>query len=423
MLAKGIAAILVVVSIASLGRAAGQPPKPAADEEAILVAKGNNSLALAIYQQLQGNTGNLFFSPYSVSTAMAMPYAGAKGATQEQMAEVLWYPTSAQILQKLGLTRAPLTQEQFAQACGRVIKDLALRGGRSNCELRIANALWGQRDYKFRRAFTSLVEKQYGGKLQEMDFITMADNARQTINAWVEKQTAGKIKNLIGPGVLDAATRLVLTNAIYFKGSWARKFKPEQTRAEPFTLLGGSSVQVSMMIQESRFGYAETDKLQVLEMPYAGEELSMVILLPKENEGIGQLEADLTAEGLAQWLDAIHTRTVIVTIPKFKMTCKFAMDSVLQAMGMTEAFSKNADFSGMTGKRDLFISAVIHQAYVDVNEEGTEAAAATGVIMKLTSAGPEMTPIFRADHPFLFLIRDKTTGSILFFGRLANPQS
>jgi len=215
----------------------------------------------------------------------------------------------------------------------------------------------------------------------------------------------------------------VLTNAIYFKGSWACKFKADQTRTEPFTLLGGSEVQVPMMIQEASFGYAETDRLQVLEMPYAGGDLSMVILLPKENYGIGRLQVDLTDESLAEWLDPIATRDVIVTIPKFKTTSKFAMESVLRAMGITEAFSKNADFSGMTGKRDLFISAVIHQAYVDVNEEGTEAAAATGVVMKLTSAGPGLTPIFRADHPFLFLIRDKATGSILFLGRMANPQS
>lgn len=422
MLTRGIATACIIMSIAVIG-CAGQPRMTAVGEEATLVAKGNNSFALALYRQLQGNTGNLFFSPYSVSAAMAMTYAGAKGPTQEQMAQVLQYPTSAQTLQTLGLTREPLTPEQFAQAYGRIIKDLNNRGRRNKYELRVANALWGQKDHKFLRSFTSLVERHYGGALKELDFITATENSRQAINDWVEKQTAGKIKNLLGRGVVDPATRLVLTNAIYFKGNWARKFKPEQTRAEPFTLPGGSSVQVSMMIQESRFGYAETDRLQVLEMPYSGEELSMVILLPKENEGISQLEAELTAESLAQWLDAIGTRDVIVTIPKFRMTSKFAMESVLRAMGMTEAFSKNADFSAMTGERDLFISAVVHQAYVDVNEEGTEAAAATGVVMKLTSVAPELPPIFRADHPFLFLIRDKTSGSILFLGRLMNPQN
>jgi serpin B len=422
MFIRGIAAALVVVSVAGCG-CAGQPANNPAGEETTLVARGNNSFALAVYQQLQGNPGNLFFSPYSISTALAMTYSGAKGPTQEQMAQTLCYPTSVQALQKLGLTREPLTQEQFALAYGRVIKDLNAQGARNKYQLRVANALWGQQDFEFLPAFIALVQKQYGGQLQKVDFITATEKARQTINAWVEKQTNGKIKDLIGRGVLDAATRLVLTNAIYFKGNWARQFKLDQTRIEPFTLLDGGTVQTPMMNQESKFGYGETETLHLLELPYVGENLSMVILLPKENNGIGKLEADLTAENLAQWLGAIGTRDVIVTIPKFKMTSKFAMESVLRAMGMTEAFSQNADFSGMTGRRDLFISAVIHQAYVDVNEEGTEAAAATGVVMKLTSAGPELTPIFRADHPFLFLIRDKTSGSILFLGRVTNPQS
>jgi serpin B len=422
MLAREIAAALVVVSIAGSG-CAGQPAKTTAGEETTLVARGNNAFAIALYRQLEGNPGNLFFSPYSISTAMAMTYAGAKGSTQEQMAQTLWYPTSAQVLRKLGSAREPLTQEQFAEVYGQTVKGLNTQGAQNKYQLRVANALWGQRDYEFLPAFVTFVQRHYGGQLQKVDFITDMEEARQMINTWVEKQTSGKIKNLISQGVLDAATRLVLTNAIYFKGAWARQFKADHTRAEPFTLLGGDSVQVTMMNQEAEFGYAETDTLQALEMPYAGEGLSMVILSPKEPNGIGRLEAELTAENLNKWLGAIGTRDVIVTIPKFKMTSKFAMESVLRAMGMTEAFSKNADFSGMTGKRDLFISAVIHQAYVDVNEEGTEAAAATGVIMKLTSAGPEMTPIFRADHPFVFLIRDKASGSILFLGRVMNPQS
>jgi len=415
-------AALVVASIAGSG-CASQPARIAASDETTPAAQGNNAFALALYRQLEGNSGNLFFSPYSISTAMAMTYAGAKGATQEQMAQVLWYPTSAQVLQKLGSSQTPLTQEQFAQVCGQVIKKLNAQGAQNKYQLRVANALWGQRDYEFLPAFVSLVQKEYGGQLQKVDFITAMEEARETINAWVEKQTNGRIKNLIGQGVLDATTRLVLTNAVYFKGNWARQFRADHTRAEPFTLLGGDSVQVSMMNQEAEFGYAETDTLQAIEMPYAGGGLSMVVLSPREPNGIGRLEAELTAENLDKWLGGLRTRNVIVTIPKFKLTSKFAMESVLRAMGMTDAFSKNADFSGMTGGRDLFISAVIHQAYVDVNEEGTEAAAATGVVMKLTSAGPEMTPIFRADHPFVFLIRGKASGSILFLGRVMNPRS
>ncbi len=416
------AATLVVLSAAGSGCAA-QAAKADRNKETTLVAQGNNGFAVGLYRQLRGQEGNLFFSPYSISAALGMTYAGAKGSTTEQMAQTLCYPTSAEILKRLGMTGEPLTQEQFALAFGQIIKDLNSRGDAGKYELRVANALWGQKDYEFLRAFVQTVEEQYGGKLQELDFVGAVEKARRTINFWVEKQTNDKIKDLIGPGVLDAMTRLVLTNAIYFKGNWASQFKKDRTQDEPFTLIDGSTVQTPMMNQKAQFGYAETDMLQVLEMPYAGEELAMVVLLPKKADGIGELEKALTAENLARWLDGVSSREVIVAMPKFKMTSKFSMESVLRSMGMTDAFSQAADFSGMTGRRDLFISAVIHQAYVDVNEEGTEAAAATAVTMKLTAALPDQTPVFRADHPFVFLIRDKASGSILFLGRVMNPQS
>ena len=416
------AALLVLASAMGSGRNSDAAKMDRSDETTP-VAQGNNAFAVGLYQQLQGGEGNLFFSPYSISTALAMTYAGARGRTQDQMAQTLCYPTTAEVVQKLGLAGEPLTQEQFAEAFGRIIKDLNARGGKGKYELRVANALWGQQGYEFLRAFTQLVEKQYGSKLQEVDFVAAVEKARRTINSWVEKKTNDKIKDLIGPGVLNAATRLVLTNAIYFKGNWASQFKKDRTTDGPFTLLNGRKVQTPMMNQKARFGYAETDSLQVLEMPYAGEELSMVVLLPRKTDGIGELEKDLTAENLAQWLDKAPNREVIVTMPKFKMTNKFSMSAVLASMGMKDAFTAAADFSGMNGGRDLFISAVIHQAYVDVNEEGTEAAAATGVAISLTAALPDRTPVFRADHPFLFLIRDKASGSILFLGRVMNPQS
>jgi serpin B len=402
---------------------AGAPADANLPPDARLVAHGNNCFALELYRKLPGEKGNLFFSPYSVSAALAMTYAGARGQTQEQMARVLCFPTSAPTLQKLGAAGQPLSPEQFAQAFGRIIKNLNARGGQNKYELRVANALWGQKGYEFLPGFVQLVEKEYEGKLQTVDFVAAAEQARRTINAWVEKQTNDKIKDLISPGMLDALTRLVLTNAIYFKGNWARQFETKQTQDAPFTLLDGSTVQVPMMNQQAEFGYAQIESLQALEMPYVGEALSMVVLLPKEQAGIGTLEKSLTAQNLAKWLDAMRKREVIVAMPKFKMTSKFGLNDVLQSMGMTDAFSDRADFTGMTRRRDLFISAVIHQAYVDVNEEGTEAAAATGVTMKALSVGPGQTPIFRADHPFLFLIRDKASGSILFLGRTMNPQS
>jgi serpin B len=420
MMMHEIAVALLVLASAQGG---GQPAQPDRSEGTALVAQGNNAFAVGLYRQLRSHEGNLFFSPYSISTALAMTYAGAKGRTQEQMAQTLCYPTCAQVMQKLGLTGEPLTPEQFAQTFGRIIKDLNSRGGKDKYELRVANALWGQKNYEFLRSFTQLVEDQYGGKLQELNFVKAVERARRTINSWVEKQTNDKIKDLIGPGDLDASTRLVLTNAIYFKGDWASQFKKDRTQDEPFILLDGSTVQTPMMNQKAQFGYMETDAIQALEIPYAGEELAMMVLLPKKADGIGELEKALTAENLAQWLDGVSRREVVVAMPKFKMTSKFSMADVLRTMGMTDAFTSDADFSGMTGRRDLFISAVIHQAYVDVNEEGTEAAAATAIGIKATAMLPDQPPVFRADHPFLFLIRDKASGGILFLGRVMNPQS
>jgi serpin B len=401
---------------------AAKPAEPNLSNNARLAARGNDCFALQLFQKLQGEKGNLFFSPYSISTALAMTYAGARGGTQEQMAQALCFPTAKEVVQKLAEGREPLSPEDFARAFSEIIKDLNARGGKSAYELRVANALWGQQDFEFLPSFAKLVEDQYGGHLEQVDFVKAAEKARQTINAWVEKQTNGKIQDLIGPGLLDRMTRLVLTNAVYFKGTWASQFQKEGTRDEPFTLLEGGQVQVPMMNQQARFGYSEADSLQVLEMPYVGQELSMVVLLPKEAAGISDLEKALTSENVPKWLGGLRQQEVIVAVPKFKMTHRFNMGAVLQGMGMTDAFTRQADFSGMTGRRDLFISAVVHQAYVDVNEEGTEAAAATGVTMKVTSIAPGKVPVFRADHPFLFLIRDTRSGSILFLGRMMNPK-
>ncbi len=387
------------------------------------VAEGNNRFAMELYQKLATSEGNLFFSPYSISTALGMTYAGARGETARQMAEVLRFPTSPKVLEEMDLAGRPMTQEEFAQAFGMIVKDLNAQGSQDKYQLSVANALWGQKGYAFLPAFLKLVESEYGGKLQEMDFRSAAEKARQTINAWVAKQTNEKIKELIGPGVLDRMTRLVLTNAIYFKGNWATQFKENRTRPAPFTLLDGEKIQTPMMNQKSEFAYAEAGDLQILELPYVDDELSMVILLPKALDGIRQLERELTSAKLAAWLAPRRKQEVIVSLPKFKMTSKFGLAKILASMGMPDAFSRQADFSGMTGRRELSISAVIHEAYVDVNEEGTEAAAATGVVMKLTSMGPDRTPVFRADHPFIFMIRDNSSGSVLFLGRVMNPKS
>ncbi|MBN2020979.1 MAG: serpin family protein [Sedimentisphaerales bacterium] len=398
-------AVLVVVLVSIAVSCGAIEPIPSRQN----FVEGNNKFALELYQKLQDKQGNLFLSPYSISTALAMTFAGARGETERQMAKTLQFP-------------ATIRNERFHKVFGSIISQLNSAGEKGGFELVVANALWGQKDYKFKDDFLTLVKSNYEGSLEQVDFVKQTEEARKTINDWVENKTKDKIKELIKPGLVDAMTRLVLTNAIYFKGKWALQFKPEQTKDAPFNLRGGEKTTVPMMSQTERFGYTEANNVQVLEMPYVSNTLSMVILLPKENEGIKDLEKNFTVENLTGWLGKLRKREVQVFIPRFKLTSEFELAEVLASMGMPDVFSAKADFSGMTGARDLFISAVVHKAYVDVNEEGTEAAAATGVGMKLTAI-PAPPPVFRADHPFIFLIRDNQTGSILFMGRCANPKS
>ncbi|MHC4425295.1 MAG: serpin family protein [Planctomycetota bacterium] len=387
-----------------------------------IILEANNKFALGLYAKLQSRDGNLFFSPYSISTALAMVYAGARGETESQMAEVLHFPIVVNPATESSSTPVP-DRQRFASAFGKIIKDLNNRGQKGIYELSVANALWGQERYGFLEEFLELIKTNYGGQFSEVDFIRATEATRKTVNTWVERKTNNKIKNLIGKGVLDAMTRLVLTNATYFKGNWARQFEEERTRDAPFTLADGKKIETAMMNQTAEFGYVETETFQALELPYVDDELSMIVLLPKKFDGLCDLEKTLTLENLSQWLGRLRKQEVVVSVPKFKMTSQFSLASVLKSMGMNDAFSGSADFSGINGKRDLFISAVIHKAYVDVNEEGTEAAAATAVAVRLTSVAPVRIPVFRADHPFLFLIRDNDSVSILFIGRVMNPKT
>ncbi len=291
--------------------------------------------------------------------------------------------------------------------------------GKPTYELVVANALWGQKGYPYQPAFLNLVSRNYGASLEHVDFVQF-ELARRQINAWVEKQTRDKIKELIQPGNIDANTRLVLTNAIYFKGAWADPFKKELTREEPFHLDGGRSVPVKLMHQQRLYSYMETDDMQAVEVPYAGQRLSMVVLLPKKIDALAALEKQMTPETIDRWVGQLHAQDVELSLPKFKMTCEFELSKQLKALGMMAAFSGNADFSGITTAEGLAISKVIHKAFVDVNEEGTEAAAATAVVMRPTGMFHRPAPpvVFRADHPFVFMIRDRSTNAVLFVGRM-----
>ncbi|MBN1659474.1 MAG: serpin family protein [Anaerolineae bacterium] len=364
---------------------------------------GNTDFALALYQKLRGVEGNLFFSPYSISTALAMTYAGARGSTGAQMAQVLHF----------GLDQEPL-HAAFATLEAR----LAEVGRQGQVQLKVANALWPYTGYTLLAPFVGLVLRYYGVEITAVDYYD-PEAARLKINAWAEEKTERKIRELIPPGIIDELTRLVLTNAIYFKGSWASQFDPALTRDAPFSVTSERQVQVSMMTKKAEFGYREVDGLQVLELPYAGDDLSMVVLLPGEIDGLADVEARLTQENLERWTRDLWAVEVQAWLPRFEITCPIELSEALHSMGMVDAFDAD-DFAGMVGADSLHIQAVLHKAFVAVNEEGTEAAAATAVVMGLRCVPPP-PPLFRADHPFLFLIREKRTGSILFLGRVIKP--
>lgn len=370
------------------------------------IINANNQFALEFYSNLRQNEkGNIFFSPYSVSTALSMVYEGARGQTAKEIQSVFHLPEDAD-----------LRRSSIAAIYNQLNKKDA------KYKLNTANALWMQKDYQLLQDYLAAVERYYAGKAANVDFRGATEEARKTINNWVEEKTNNKIKDLFPRGSLNPLTRLVLTNAVYFKGNWVKQFDKSQTKEEDFKVGDDKTIKTQMMSRtdkESKFGYAETKDLQILEMPYEGKDLSMLVFLPKNND-LESLEKLLTPEKLSQWKKEIKEKRVNVYLPKFTFNTKYTLNENLANMGMPRAFTDQADFSGINGGKDLYIQLVVHQAFVDVNEEGTEAAAATGISVGITSVGP-IIPEFRADHPFIFLIQEKETGNILFMGRVVNP--
>jgi len=378
------------------------------------VVAGNTRFALDLYARLAGQ-GNLFFSPYSISSALAMTYAGARANTETEMAAVLHLPRDA------SETAAVWGHDRVAAAFAATEKSIAADPKTRGYELHVANSLWGQKEYPFLETFLSDLEKHYGAGMNRVDFVTNAEGARGEINAWVEDRTREKIKDLIPPGVLGPATTLVLTNAIYFKGLWEIQFDTKATEVAPFHG-ERAETSVSLMRRKDDYRYLETEDLQVIELPYQGDGASMVVVLPRENlaGGLATVEKALTSERLDEWSTGLGKQEVTVHLPRFEMTWGTAeLRDDLIALGMHDVFRGDAaDLSGMDGTKTLFVSNVLHKAFVEVNEEGTEAAAATAVVT-LKASFQEPT-VFRADRPFLFLIRDTATGAILFMGRVTD---
>ena len=401
----GIASLLAAGGIggryAWLSWKYGPPPEWTGDMQ--VVAEGNNRFGFELYGKLsESEKGNIFFSPYSIHTALGMTATGAKGTTRDQMVKVLHLPEDEQ----KGLASGDL---------GRYYTH-----PRRHVELNVANAIWGQKGYGWHAEWLALQTERFGAGFQEADFQTNPDAERQRINQWVEEKTQKRIKELLRPGQVTERTYMVLANAIYFKGKWAEQFDPRKTQEAPFHLGDGKAIQVPMMHGAPRCRIGHLEDVEVLELAYKGDELSMVVILPAKRDGLPSIEKQLSAEALGKWMSALRdSKERPVSLPPFRIESRFDLPPQLQALGMIDAFGDGiANFNGMRPGAGLCIGPVAHKAFVEVNEEGTEAAAATAVVMMKVSA----PKTFEADHPFLFLIRDAKRGTILFMGRVMNPK-
>ena len=375
-----------------------------------MLVEENSAFAFDLYQLLRQDNNNVFFSPYSISQALAMTYSGARGETEKQMSDTLHFV---------------LSQDRLHPAFNGLDIELSKRGegaqgkDEEGFRLNIVNAIWGQEDYRFLSEFLDVLAENYGAGLRALDFVNAPEESRITINDWVSEQTEGRIEDLIPEGAIDALTRLVLTNAIYFNAAWQFPFNEDATTDGPFYLLDGGEVIVPMMTQTESFGYTKGDDYQAVELPYDGQELSMIILLPSDGQ-FENFESSMVYQRVTGIISSLAGQQVNLTIPKFEFESEFSLKKALTTMGMPVAFSADADFSGMTGNRDLAIDDILHKAFVSVDEAGTEAAAATAVIMTLTAV-PAPPVVVTVDRPFIFLIRDIETGTILFIGRVVNP--
>ena len=373
----------------------------ATEEGVERVVKANNQFAFELYDELSKEHENVFFSPYSIDVALAMTYEGANSKTKGEMERALHIPTDDK-----------LRRSSYAKLYN------ILNNKSNSYILKTANALWIQRDFRILDSYKEVISKYYCGKVENIDFKNNPDKAREIINNWVKKETEGKIRELIPKNGVNDMTRLVITNAIYFKGTWEREFDKDKTHDEDFWINKDKKVKVKMMTTRGVFNYAEDAKFQVLELPYKGDDIAMLVFLPKDiNPNVS-----LSIDEFYSLKDNLKEEEIEVFIPKFKMEMGYNLNRPLYNLGIREAFSYDADFSKIDGKKDLFIQNVFHKAFIEVNEEGTEAAAATAVVVGLKSAPPKEYKIFKANHPFIFFIVDKRTDLILFMGKIVNPE-
>lgn len=372
-------------------------------------AQKNNKFAFNLYQKVtQKTNGNIFFSPYSISAALAMTYAGADGSNAVEMAKTMNFDVN---------------EPYFHYGFGAYSKRL-LDNAEGQVELAIANQLWGEKEYALQEEFVSINQHAYQAALKPVDFMSQPDKERLVINSWVADKTKDRIKDLLGEGSITSDTRLVLTNAIYFKGDWLNEFDEKQTRDRAFKVRVTEEIKTPFMHSSSSLPYWENKDMQMVMLPYKGQKQSMVVVLPKEAANMPLVEQQIATSQIAKAVSAKPT-LVNLAIPKFKFTLNLGVKDYLKSMGMEEAFAKGANFSKMTPTNDLWISDVVHKAFIEIDEKGSEAAAATAVIMTTESTMPDVAPVpkeFTADHPFLIYIVDNETRAILFMGRVAKPE-
>lgn len=375
-----------------------EDPKVSAADLQELVA-GNTAFALALYRELRESDRNLLLAPYSISTGLAMTYAGAGSQTETQMAAALHFD---------------LPQARLHAAMNRL--DLAI--GSRSVRLDTVNQVFGQQGYEFLDGYLDLLAVNYGAGMMLVDFAGETEAVRSKINGWISDRTQSKLPELIPSGALDTNTVLVLANAIYFQADWLNTFDESKTEQGSFVKADGTSIEVPMMHQQAEIGYAEGEGWKAVELPYSGGELTMLAIVP--TAGASTFDLDVDADGLSSIVGSLSPREVALALPRFTFSCATDLEEPLAGLGMVDAFDAAADFSGMDGSRMLYIQAVLHQATVEVNEQGTEASGATAVVTGVKSIPPAPTSV-AFDRPFLVLIRDVATNTVLFLGRVANP--
>lgn len=418
---RRIAPILLLLLAACREPAAGPPsesapapaqvaaaPAAAVDpaQEPAVVAQGATAFGIDLYRRLGQEGRNLFFSPLSLSGAFGMVQAGARGETEAEIAHVLHYT---------------LPRDRLHPALGALMRGMAL--DQPARRLAVANAVWVQRDYPLLPDYVGLLGENYGAAPEKVDFSANAPEAAARINQWAERNTNGRIRNLLRAGDLSANTRLVLTNTVWMKADWLRQFHPLMTRPGDFFGSMGEAVQIPFMHQQEPFRHLDAPGFQAIELPYVGEELAMIVFLPKARDGLPAFERELEAGRLERWIGQVRAadpEPIDLALPKIRLETRYQLARTLSDMGMPLAFGEGADFSGIDGRGGLFIAKAIHQTFLQVDEEGTEAAAATALVMN--ESGPRPARIrFHADHPFFFLIRDNRSGALLFMGRIGEP--